>query len=224
MEEKLFRGSQPQQNDFAPSLWAPVCRRNSNNQEVQHFKFIFFFFFGFMCHWAALTGMNRVTSPMLYPDFNCCIHGVGPKMLSYHFKRCVCDNRAYLNITHPHFPHLWPVVTLSWLPAIKRHMIANEDTLLSTLRQGTAWHCFCVPGLLATWNNQPVSLRSLRSTIWNNREALALCQSEESSGLNTGTHMSQLLVRTIWMSQTNWKTLPSPADLWHLLDKAFSRC
>lgn len=51
---------------------------------------------------------------------------------------------------------------------------ANVDTLLCTLRLGAA--C-CVLSLVATLNNQQVSRRSLRSTIWSNRETLALCQS-----------------------------------------------
>lgn len=79
---------------------------------------------------------------------------------------------------------------------------------MCTIRPGAAFVDLLLLLLLATWNNQQVSLRSLRSTIWNNGEILAVCQSVRAQAW-TGRRLDRasfFLVWIIWVSQTNWKT------------------
>lgn len=94
----------------------------------------------------------------------------------------------------------------------------NSRANVDTLAPGAAF-VYC---LLATWNNQQVSLRSLRSTIWSNGEALALWQSAKlrpEHGVDETTHEPVISLNHMDVPDNSG----SSADSRHLLGKIFSR-
>lgn len=112
---------------------------------------------------------------------------------------------------------------------VTRHKEINtiaELTWTQSCAWRDAWHCYCVLSLLATWNNQQVSLRSLKATICNNREALALCQ----SGKLRPKQDVDWTVQEPVICQGHMDVpgqLENPccsADSWHLLGTPLSSC